>query len=228
MAKLKAVLFDLDNTLTDFVNMKREATHAAACALINSGLKMDEEQCFKELFQLYWLDGIDGNTVFERFIKNKTGSIDRKMLESAILAYLEEKRRHLKLYPGVKETLSKLRTKGILIGILTDAQKIKAENRLRKLGLYGFFDLVITLDDTGEHKPSKLPFLKAIEGFRVRPDEVLMVGDSIGRDVNGAQQAGIRAALAKWGEDKEIKWPPMPGIKPDYELNRIEELLELV
>ncbi|VVB65836.1 Glyceraldehyde 3-phosphate phosphatase [Candidatus Gugararchaeum adminiculabundum] len=225
---LKAILFDLDNTLTDFVSMKREATRAAAKAMIKSGLNMDEDQCFKELFQCYWQEGIDNNTAFEKFIKSKTGKEDRELLEAAILAYLGERKKHLKPYPKIKETLLKLKEKGIILGILSDAPKIKAENRLRKLGLYGIFSVVITFDDTGELKPSKLPFLKAIEAFGVKPDEVLMVGDSIGRDVKGAQDAGMKAALAKWGEDEEIKWPKVKGLKADYELNNISELAGLI
>ena len=225
---INAILFDMDNTLTDFVNMKRHSTRAAAKAMIECGLKMDEEECFKQLFETYWKEGIDGNSAFEAFIQAKLGKPNRKMLEAAIEAYEKERDQQLKLYPGVIETLAALKKSGLVLGIITDAPKVKAEARLKKLGLYGIFDVVVTFDDTGHHKPSDLPFKKALEQLGMPPEQVLMVGDSLERDVLGAQKMGIRGALAEWGRDHEYMWPVTVEVKPDFELKKLSDLLVIL
>jgi len=56
----------------------------------------------------------------------------------------------------------------------------------------------------------------------IKNSEVLMVGDSIKRDVRPAKKLGMRAALAKYGQDEEERG------KADYELKDISDILKIV
>ncbi|MBR9703510.1 HAD-IA family hydrolase, partial [Candidatus Woesearchaeota archaeon] len=94
--------------------------------------------------------------------------------------------------------------------------------RLCALKLDDFFDLVITYDDTGELKPSSLPFQKALEQLNLKPEECLMVGDNSERDIKGAQALGIKTVLAKYGATQKST------TKADYEINKIEDLLKII
>lgn len=51
--KFKAIVFDLDNTLIDFMKMKKIACEAAIDAMIKAGMKADKEMTLKLLFELY-------------------------------------------------------------------------------------------------------------------------------------------------------------------------------
>ena len=67
---LKAVSFDLDNTLIDFVRMKRVACERVLEAMIDVGLKVDNfEENFKKMIEIYVEEGIESNTWFTRFFK---------------------------------------------------------------------------------------------------------------------------------------------------------------
>jgi FMN phosphatase YigB (HAD superfamily) len=79
MTSLRAITIDLDNTLIDFMRMKRIAAGAAAQAMVRTGLRMREERARNELFRFYLQADIEGNDIFERFLKRHRALSDRTM-----------------------------------------------------------------------------------------------------------------------------------------------------
>ena len=220
---IKALTFDLDNTLIDFMKMKREASDAAAKAMVKAGLNQPLKKCKEELFN-YYLKDIEGDKVFQRFLKARNCYSD-KILAAGINAYLKAKETNLKPYPKVKQTLLKLKKRGIKLAIVTDAPRLKAYQRLDAMKLANLFDVVIGYEDTGKVKPSKTPFLKALELLKVKPSEAMHIGDRPEKDLKGAKAAGMKTCLADYGY---IHQPHKGFIKPDYKIRRIEELLRVV
>jgi HAD superfamily hydrolase (TIGR02253 family) len=198
MPALKAVLFDLDNTLIDFISMKRACCRAAVRAMIRSGLGMGERDALGLLFRLYDRHGIEYGLIFEEFLKEAAGGIDYRMLAEGIVAYREEQRRRMKTYPAVVPTLKALRGMGLRLGIVSDAPSVKAWTRLVELGIQGYFDAVVTFEG-GEMKPSRKPFLMALEKLGAKPGEAVFVGDWPERDMEGAKRVGMRTIYARYG-----------------------------
>ena len=87
MTPIRALTIDLDNTLIDFMRMKRVAAGAAAQAMVRTGLRMREERARHELFRFYLETDIEGNNVFERFLERHKALSDRTMA-AALNAYL--------------------------------------------------------------------------------------------------------------------------------------------
>ena len=225
MPKIKAIFFDLDNTLVDFLQMKEESCKAAVHAMVMAGLEMDELEAYDQLIKKYFDVGIESNIAFSEFLK-EIGQFDHKVLAAAINAYLDAKSKCLKPYPNVKLTLSKLQKKGVFLSIVTDAPKTKAYQRLLGMGIERFFSFVVGYEDTNSLKSSGLPLVLALEMLRkelpnVSEEEILMVGDSVERDIVPAKKFGLRTVLSKYGQKKRV-----PG-KPDYELSDFRELLEI-
>src|SRR3990167_2366610 len=170
MAKIKGILFDLDNTLIDFMKMKRMACSEAASAMIGAGLKKTEfETLEKELFEFYLNYGIEGDYPFTDFLKERKSYSD-EILASAINAYHRVKAAFLEPYPGVIPTFIELIKQGIKIGIITDAPTLKAHLRIDAMKLRGFFDVVIT----EAKKPDSKGFLEAVKKLKLKPEEVMM------------------------------------------------------
>ena len=75
-------------------------------------------------------------------------------------------------------------------------------------------------------KPSREFFLMAVESMQLKPNEVLMVGDDIESDILGAQQAGLKDALVQTGKFSQSDLEK--GIKPDFIIEDINELLKII
>ena len=197
---LKGVVFDLDNTLLDFMKMKEFAVHAAIKAMIEAGLLVDEELSYNEIIGIYEEFGWENQKVFDVFIEKQIGHVDNKFLAAGIVAYRRAREANLMVYPNVNKTLMSLAKSGIKLGVVSDAPSREAWMRIYYLNLYHFFDVVITHDDSGERKPSAKPFQMALDAMNLKAEETLMIGDWPERDVVGAKQIGMKTAFARYGD----------------------------
>ena len=197
---IKAVIFDLDNTLLDFMTMKKEAVMSAISSMKEAGLDIDVDNSYKEIMDIYEVNGWENQLVFDKFLKNKLGYIDSKYLAAGIVAYRRAKEANLKAYPNVEKTLDHLLENNIKLAIVSDAPSREAWMRIYYLGLHNFFETVITFDESGERKPSPTPFKLALGRLNLSKDEVLMVGDWPERDMVGASSVGIKTIFAKYGD----------------------------
>ncbi len=219
---IKSVIFDLDNTLIDFMTMKQLSCDAAISAMIGAGLNVNKKKAMKELFSLYDKYGLEEKTIFQKFLKKVAKKIDYEVLASGIVAYRRVRAGFLEPYPHVGEVLFELKKRGIKLAIVSDAPRLKAWIRLVSMKINHLFDVVVTFDDTNEFKPSTVPFKLAFKKLKVKPQECLMVGDRPERDIKGAKKLGMLTCFAKYGN------PKGNGSDADYEINDIKELLEIV
>lgn len=220
---IKAVVFDLDNTLVDFMAMKRQAIDAAITAMIDAGLNMTVESIKGEIDRIYQEQGIEYQRVFDTLLTVALGRIDYKVLSAGIVAYRRAREATLKPYPHVSATLMELVKHGVKLAIVSDAPTREAWLRLCHINFHHIFDFVVTFDDTGKRKPDPAPFRMVLELLGVEPHEAIMVGDWAERDMVGAAAIGMKTAFAKYGD----AWGNQV-INADYTLNDVTELLDIV
>ncbi|MCX7905138.1 MAG: TIGR02253 family HAD-type hydrolase [Elusimicrobiales bacterium] len=220
---IEAVIFDFDNTLMDFMKMKKAAVEAAVDYMIDAGLKIEKTQMIEKIFKVYWEEGIEDQNIFDKVLLREFGEIDYKILAAGIVGYRKAKEAYMVLYPHVRLTLSHLMRMGIRLGVVSDAPRLPVWLRIVSLGLHHYFEKVVTFDDTNERKPSPKPFLKILEDLRVKPQNAVMVGDWAERDIVGAKNIGMITAWAKYGNQFDTKHSGA-----DWELNDIYDLVEIV
>ena len=220
---IKAILFDVDNTLVDFMRMKRAAVDAAVEAMIDAGLRVDKATMVERIFDVYWKEGVEDQKIFDKVLQKEQGRIDYRVLASGIIGYRRAKVGTMTPYPHVRMTLVELMKLGIRCVAISDAPKLEVWLRVVELGLHHYFDHVVASADFGVTKPSPEPFRKALDLLGTRAEETLMVGDWAERDVAGAKKLGIKTAWAKYGNTFETK-----DSGADYELNDIADLLDIV
>ena len=225
----RAVLFDMDNTLFDLVKAKRRA-----CQRVCQFLGRDDGE---DLFN-YFLRPVfdfeshahirdylcDLGICPEDPVSMPGGYNQPDIFTATCRIFEEEKLAGITPYPGVRETLSILRDLGIPMGLVTDAWRDQARARLRRSGLSGYFDVVITFEVTGRKKPSHAPFLAALADVGARPGEVILVGDSLRRDIAPCRELGITTAYASYGDANIFS---SSVAVPDYVLTDIRDLLPL-
>tara|TARA_B100000131_G_C18118325_1_gene611998 strand:+ start:2834 stop:3514 length:681 start_codon:yes stop_codon:yes gene_type:complete len=220
---IKAVVFDLDNTLLDFMKMKTISINAAIDGMIESGMSIEKNTSIDEIFEIYDTKGYEHQEVFNEFIINKIGSINYKYLAAAIVEYKKAKEISLGLYPEVIPTLKKLQHMNLKLGIASDAPSREAWIRLYTLKIHNIFQDVVTFNDTGYHKPAKEPFIKISEKLNVNLNECMMVGDWPDRDIKGASQLGMKTAFARYGSTEDIV-----NSGADHDLDSLSELVDII
>ncbi len=218
---IKAVIFDLDNTLIDFMRLKHITIEAAASAMIDAGLDISKRTIVKDLFTLYDRFGWEDQTIFQKYLKKKTGKVDYRILANGINAYRKARTGFLEPYPHVVDTLLKLKEKNIKLIILSDAPRLKAWIRLTAMKIDHFFDFVVAFEDTKKLKPSRKPFVAALKKLNLPPQDCLMVGDMPERDIKGASRMGIRTCFAVYGGKPSNQ-------VADHEIKDISELLKII
>jgi pyrophosphatase PpaX len=123
-------------------------------------------------------------------------------------------------YPGIKRIVEFLKSKNILLAVYTGKGRDASEITLRKVGIYNYFDMIITGDDVTEHKPSAEGILKFLDLFMLNPERVLMIGDAPS-DVKASRSAGVKIASVVWdsyARDEVLK------LGSDYLFNSVDEL----
>ena len=220
---IKGVIFDLDNTLLDFMKMKEFAVKAAIKGMIEAGLIVNEDKSYNEINSIYEEFGWENQKVFDVFLEKSIGHVDNKFLAAGIVAYRRAREANLMAYPNVNKTLMALSKSGIKLGVVSDAPSREAWMRIYYLNLYHYFDVVITYDDSGERKPSPIPFQLALDGMGLRPEETIMIGDWPERDVVGAQQIGMKTAFARYGDTFGTV-----NSGADWDLNDIYQLVDII
>lgn len=137
--------------------------------------------------------------------------------------YRAASRFRLQPYPGVQDTIAHLHSKYHLAAI-SDAQTAYAIPELTAVGLSEYFDPIIISGDFGYRKPNERLFTAALTAMRMKPSEVLYVGNDMYRDVYGAQRIGIKTVFFRSNQGTQEK----EGVKPDYIIYSLPELLNAI
>ncbi len=189
----RAVLFDMDNTLFDFIGAMQRGCDAAS-AFLHAGTG-------EELFSYYlrWKYHVEDHTNLQDFmIAHDCFSMEKYF--AAVEVYDSAMHAGMEAYAGIPELLASLKADGYMLGIVTDAFAHGAEKRLAVTNLSAYFDVVVSYDMTGYKKPHHEPFECALSLLECSAHDVLYVGDSIRRDIEPAYAVGMTPVYAKYGD----------------------------
>src|SRR5262249_22207377 len=118
---IRAIVFDLDNTLVDFMKMKSDAVEAAIDGMLDAGLKLPRDAVKARIDAIYQEHGLEYQRVLDALLQSELGRVDPKILASGIVAYRRARESALVLYPHVQMTLLELAKRGIKLGVVSDA-----------------------------------------------------------------------------------------------------------
>ncbi len=195
---VRAVIFDLDGTLTD---TEKYFQRAWAEAMARSGFEPDREKTLA-------LRSLGKPFVYEQ-LKEWFGDScrpDEIMELSHSIFNSIVKERGVELRPGAKELLEWLKAQGVVIALATAGTTERAEKQLAAAGVRDYFDKVISSNMVAHGKPAPDTYLHACGVLGVRPEEAIAVEDSP-NGVKSAHAAGCRVIMVpdQTGPDEEIE-----------------------
>ena len=182
-----AVLFDLDGTLIDSIE------------LILASMRYAFTKCGRPVpTDSQWLSGV-GTPLPTMFRNYVSGEAD---VAELITAYREHQLVHhdalVRCYAEVADMLDVLAGGGHPLAVVTSKSEALAERGLEHAGIRQYFQTIVGFDTTERHKPHPEPVLTALHRLRYEPYEAVFVGDSV-HDVEAGNAAGVVTVAALWG-----------------------------
>ena len=199
---MKAVIFDLDNTLFDHTGSAERSLRSWVTAL---GLTPTDElvaQWFVIEDEQYprWLSGELTHQGQRRArLRAFLPLLDRPVpateagMDEVFEGYLTQYRNNWIAFPDARPALEVARGNGLRIGVLTNGNTVQQNAKLAAIGLADLVDVVCTSEALGFSKPAPEAYQRTCEALGADPSDVLMIGDNLELDVLGAQAAGLSA-----------------------------------
>lgn len=213
--KYKAIIFDLDGTLTDTLYDLMESTNHALSEMGWKTRSMDEIRQFV---------GNGVRRLMEQAVPPHTEELEfMECFEIFREHYVEHCQDHTDLYPGIRELLVELRNRGYKMAIVSN--KLQAGvDELQRLFFRDLIDVAIGEQDGFRRKPFPDMVNLALERLGVTTDEAIYIGDSE-VDMATARNAGLPCISVLWGfRDQDY----LRSIGAFQMVERPEEILSLV
>ncbi|OED30673.1 TIGR02253 family HAD-type hydrolase [Methanosphaera sp. WGK6] len=222
---IRAVFFDMDDTLYDTSGFAAIARRAAVKSMVHNGLKCTEDEGYECLMEIIKEKGSNYNKHFNILTKKINGEEDPLIIVNGIITYHNTKFAMLKLEPECFSILLYLKSKGYKVGLITNGKEIKQWEKLVRLGVYPFFDVVVTSESVGVEKPDAKIFEIAMEKLGVTEGTSLMIGNNFDVDIMGAYNAGIQSMLinSKITENQQKKLDEL-----NYHVKELNSLISLM
>lgn len=206
-----AFVFDLDGTLADTEPIARDAW---AHALALHGLTLDDGTV-EAMFGLRMPESLE--VIYARHMVPVPPSVLERQRDEVYATLMEARLRAL---PGTHEALQAVRSRGIPCALATSGRMSKTADKLRILGLGGYFDALVTGDDVANGKPAPDTFLLAAERLGVPPTRCWAVEDAP-NGVEAALAAGMKVVIVPNEMTAGLTFPPVDlRVKDLFELAR--------
>lgn len=230
MPTVKCVTFDLDNTIVDTFTYSKKVRDVVANYLKNELSGKYGKEVFSDISSTF-------SWIVERFGSNYNYHIDqllvnyglnppdyKHLIDSAVKKYHKFRDKYFKLDPEVVGILKYLKSKKVVLGVITNGRSDKQREKLKYLGIEKYFDFVVVSDDIDVEKPGERIFNEALCKARkvahkdLKTEECLHIGDKPKEDVLGPKKSGWKT-IRVLSAYKHIR-PEVPDEEADFNVEK--------
>lgn len=229
---VKAVLFDIDDTLFSTTAFAQTARRNAIRAMIAHGLRGDEDDLLKELREVIAEFSTNYEHHFDKLLlrlPKACEGVNRAILVAAgVVAYHDTKFRELKVYDDVAELLRELQAKTkIRLGIITAGLEVKQAEKIVRLGIYRYLDpkAIFISDRIGISKPNVKLYQRACEEMGLDPREIMYIGDNPANDIFPPKSIGM---ITCWHRRVSKHQLSANQPQPDFQIRNFHELRDIL
>jgi putative hydrolase of the HAD superfamily len=230
--KLKALFFDVDDTLYSSTDFAARARFQAAQAMIRLGLGIDEKTLLRELEEVIAEFGSNDDRHFDKLLKRlppetAPAASPLFLIEAGIIAYHQCKFNNFAPYEDAIEVIRRLREKGLKLGIITAGIAAKQAEKILRLGLIPLIrpEHIFITEEVGIAKSNPKIYALACRSIGAPPQECGYVGDNPAVDIDVPGRIGMRTFISRRGG----KYENVPGqINPDHVIHNFWDLLDIL
>ncbi len=243
MARISAVLFDMDDTLIDWSGFEGDIAALETDGIgniyryvIDEGHALtpflEFQEAFRETAVLAWQEakkswsGVSFVNILRRLLTQCGIDISQIDMDAALRAYGWGPISGVTPFADTLPVLTVLKEQGYKIGLITNAMQPMwmRDVELRAYGILDFLDVRLTSGDVGYMKPHPIIYQRALAQLDVPPEKAVFVGDRPANDITGANEAGLISVLIS---------PPhlnraLDGVRPNYTITTLTELLPIL
>ncbi|MCB9883318.1 MAG: TIGR02253 family HAD-type hydrolase [Planctomycetes bacterium] len=228
MRSLRAIFFDIDDTLFSTSVFAEKARRNAMEAMIRYGLKVDRDALVRELEEVISEFSSNYEHHFDKLLlrvpQKSFEGINRAILVAAgVVAYHETKFHELKVFDDAYELLRDLSKTPVIMGIISAGLSIKQAEKIVRLNIYEFLnpEAIFISEQVGISKPNPKLYQRACEQLGVPPEQVMYIGDHPANDIAPPKKLGMVTVLHR-RSGKYAKDPVT--VEPDYCIGHFHEL----
>jgi HAD superfamily hydrolase (TIGR01662 family) len=240
---ITSIFFDLGFTLInfegDFNGSMRASYVALAASLIESGCQVDLReftQKYHEIISDYY-KAREADLV-EKPVEDQVqktldllghGKVDRAILTKAVEAMFRITEAYWQVEADTHHTLASLRSRGFQLGLISNASDLSDLNRLvDNSHLREYFKCIVVSSQEKIRKPNVRIYEKALRLMNAKPENAVMVGDTLIADILGAQNAGLRTVWITRRANRAENNSVISKIIPDKTIGELTELIPVL
>ena len=241
--RIKAVLFDMDDTLIDWSGLQGDINTIELRHWQNVYHYLTDQGHLLPAFDDFWQQlreamfnawaeakkswaGVSFAQLMHDFLQNCGLDMTKIDIDDVLRAYNWSPLPGVGPFDDTLSVLEQLKNNGYKIGLITNAMQPMwmRDVELRAFGILDYLDARLTSGDVGFMKPHPFIYWQALEMLEVQPEESVFVGDRPANDIVGANEAGLTSVLmAPPHLNRELN-----GVRPNYTISKLEELLPIL
>jgi len=229
---IKAVFFDIDDTLYDTSMFAERARRAAVEAMIDMGLEADADALYHELMEVIHEFSPNYQHHFDKLLLRLppgalVGLNPALVIAAGVVAYHETKVRQLAPFDGVMTVMEALARTSLTRGIITHGTTIKQAEKIIRLGIYRHItpQAIFISDQIGISKPNVKIYQRALASVGLEPAEAVYVGDNPLTDIDPPNRIGMVTVRHRWPG----KYAAVEGqTRPDFEITAFGQLMTVL
>ena len=225
--RIEAVIFDLDDTLFDCTAQLTEPARRRAAETLAAAIPDSTASALHRL-QAELADRFSSSDAIREIARRHGLSAD--VVESALSVYNRGEVEAITPFPDTLPTLDELTVRTYRLCLVTTGRPERQRRKIRRLGLRVYFseeEGTLFFHDDRRVRAKDEALRRAVRRLDLPPGRILSVGDKLNSEISASKRLGMRTARLRFGRQKNQR-PRSPVERPDHELNRLSDLLELL
>ena len=234
MAKkpLKALFFDIDDTLYSSTDFANKARRQAAQAMVKTGLKIDEESLLEELSEVVREFGSNDEGHFDKLLRRLPqetipDGARQFIIMAGVIAYHQCKFRDFEPFADAIEVLRRLHERGLILGIISAGVPAKQVEKILRLNLLPLFDFnrIFITESVGIAKTNTKIYSRACRLVGASPLECGYVGDNPIVDIDIPHRIGMKTFFSRRGGKYESV---IGAVSADHVIHNFWDLADVI